>query len=112
MLSNDIGPDLAITDICSSASMKIRGLITELHHKDCAHYMSSLFKVLVSHVSYILNSDTVIPDWPRRSSLKLSPPKSIPTLTRLVFILPGCSGTLPPKLISKQVFVTTASFGF
>lgn len=43
MWSNGIEHDLAVTETYSSASMKVSGLIPDLHHKDHAHYLSSLF---------------------------------------------------------------------
>lgn len=67
--------------------MKISGLIPDFYHKDCTHYLSRLLEFLVSHATDIVNSDVVIPDCPRHSCLKISPPEFIPILTILIWVL-------------------------
>jgi len=79
--SNEIEPDLAFTGASSSTTMKSSGLIPDFHHKDCTHYMSGLLEVLVSHATYVVISDIAVPDCPRHSSLKISPPEFILILT-------------------------------
>lgn len=77
-------PKLAFTGASSSTAMKIGGAIPVFHHKDCTHYLSRLPEVLVSHATYIVNSNVVIPDCPRHSSLQISPPEFISILTPLL----------------------------
>lgn len=83
MQSNEIKPDLSFIGASSSTAMKISGLIPDFYHKDCTHCLSGLLEVLVSHATYILSSDIVIPDFPGHSSLKISPPEFTPILTTL-----------------------------
>lgn len=84
--------------------MKISGIVPDFHHKNCTRYMSRLLEVLVSHATYIVNSDIVIPDCPRHSCFKIRPPELIPVLTMLMPLLLGfMQYSLPSQFQSSSL---------